>query len=155
MMKNPLLLSFLNTYSLSLSSFGCKACAVINSEVSEKICLSSSQNVSVYLTIVTVQVFIPLMRFRSLNSFSWSFLVRLIFLSFISTCLMVSISNFRKFIFFETVLILGFFFFRLGSSFPSWHIFLCQIPFLYPECIFGFFVCESLLHFSFWRPPCT
>ena len=54
---------------------------------------------------------------------------------------------------------LGILFLRLCiiflSSLWAWHILLCQIPFLYPDCIFVWFLTNSLLLFPFfgnsWR----
>ena len=71
------------TYSLSTSSQGCKAlCMVISFLVLWSICMSSSlvhfKNGLEYLTRSTVQVFIPLIRFRLSNFVSSNFLALLI-----------------------------------------------------------------------------
>ena len=99
--------SFLDTYSLSMSSLGCNAlCAVISFLALLSICLSSSllhfKNVPEYLTRRTAQVLIPLIRFLLYSFISSSFLVlqRYSFLifSFISICLMVSVSYIPKYL---------------------------------------------------------
>ena len=98
MLVSPLPPSFLDTYSLSMSSLGCNAfCMVISFLVLWSICLSSSlnhfKNGPKYLTKGTSQVFIPLIRFLVYSFVLSSFLVlpRYSFLSFsfISSCLMI------------------------------------------------------------------
>ena len=75
---------FLDTYSLSTSSLGCKAlCIVMSFLVLWSICWSSLinfKNGSLYLTRGTAQLFIPLMIFLPYNLFSSSFLVLLRYL---------------------------------------------------------------------------
>ena len=154
MLASSLPPAFLGTYSLSSSSLGCKAlCIVISFLVLWSICISSSlvhlRKSPEYLTSSTAQVFISLIRFLLLSFVSSSFLVLLRysfwFFSFISTCLMVSASKILKYLkvsFSASVFILSWF----GSSIPSavvchfslqaLHTFLCQIPFLCPDCIF-------------------
>ena len=72
--------SFLETYSLSTSSLGCKAlCIVISFLVLWSLCVNLSQvhlrKGLEYLTSSTAQVFIPLIRFWLLSFVSSSFLV--------------------------------------------------------------------------------
>ena len=80
--ESPLRLSFLDTYSLSTSSLGCKAlCFVMTFLVLWFICWSCSlghfKNDPEYLTRATAQVFIPLMIFLFCNLNSTSFLLHL------------------------------------------------------------------------------
>ena len=155
MLASPLPPSFLDTYCLSTSSLGCNALyMVISFLVLWSICLSSHRvhlrKGPEYLTRGTVQIFIPLMRFLLESFVSSSFVVCLRYyfriMSFICTCLMVSASkmpNYLSVSFSSNVLILSWF----GSSIPpvicrlplfmtSMAHFLCQIPFLCPDCIF-------------------
>ena len=99
--------SLLETLSLSMLSLEYNVlCMVISFLVLWSICLSSYQvhlrKGSKYLTIGTVQVFIPLMRFLLESFVSSIFLVlqRYSFriVSFISTCLMVSASKIPKYL---------------------------------------------------------
>ena len=101
MLASPLPLYFLETFSLSTSTLGCRAlCIVISFLVLWFIYPSSSlvylRNSPEYLTSGKTQVFIPLIRCLLLSFVSSSFLVLLRYsfwiFSFISTCLMVSAS---------------------------------------------------------------
>ena len=98
MLTSPLT-SFLGTYSLSMSSLGCKAlCIVMSFLVFWFICWSSSlahfKNGPVYITRGTTHVFIPLIRFFYVLWFwvIFSFSSFFIFY-FIFACLKVSTSN--------------------------------------------------------------
>ena len=152
MLATPLPPSFLDTYSLSTSSLWCNAlCMVISFLVLRPIWLSFSlvpfKKGSEYLTRITDQVFIPLIRCLLDSFVSSSFLVLLrysfLIFSFISTCLMISTSkmpNYSLVSFSPSVLILSW----LGSSIPLVRCLLplfitsilCQILFLRPDCIF-------------------
>ena len=82
MLTRPLPPSFLETYSLSVSSLGCSAlCIVISFLVLWSICRSSSlvhfKNGPEYLIMGTAHVFIPLKRFLLQSLVSKSFLVLL------------------------------------------------------------------------------
>ena len=95
MLASPLPPSFLDTYSLSMSSLGCKALSiVINFLALWFICLGFSLVYSKkgpeYLSRETTQVFIPLMRFLRQSLASRSFLVRLrfTFYFFLHLCLL-------------------------------------------------------------------
>ena len=82
MLASPLPTSFLETYSLSMSSLGCSAlCIIISFLVFLSICLSSSvvhfRKGPRYLTSGAGQVFIPLIRFLQVSFVSSSFLVLL------------------------------------------------------------------------------
>ena len=165
MLAGLLYSSFLDKYSLCLSSLGCKAfCIVINVLVLWYICLSSFlfhfNNIPEYLT--TTQVLISFMIFllqsvdlRSLVHLRHSFLN----FSFISACLMVSTSDITKYLQFSfspSVPILSFFFFwQCCFPFPTfhsaWHIFQCQIPFLYLDPIGLLFVSRSPVLFHFFH----
>ena len=108
---------FIDTYSQSTSSPGCKVpCIVISFLVLLSICLNSSlvhyKNGTGYFTWVTAQVFIPLIRFLLYSFISGSFLVLLrysfFYFSFISTCFIVSAFNIHKYLyvsFFSGILI--------------------------------------------------
>ena len=125
MLVSPLPPSFLDIYSLSTSSLGCNAlCSVISSLILWSIYLSSSlvyfKNGPEYLTRSIAQVFIPLIWFLQHSFVSSSFLVLLRYFffifSFISSCLMVSVSKIPKYLYVSlSVLILSWF----GSSIPS------------------------------------
>ena len=92
-----LFLPFLDIFSPSMSSLGCKVlCIVINYLVLRPICWSSSLDHSTngpeYLTKGTAQVFIPLMKFLlqsvGFKKFSCSFQVLFSYFSFFSAGLM-------------------------------------------------------------------
>ena len=106
-LASPLPYFFLDTYSLSSSSLGCKVlCIVISFLFLTSICLCSSlvhfRKVPEYLPRSPAQVFIPLIRFLLESFVSSSFLVLLRYsfwvLSFIWTCLMVSASKILKYL---------------------------------------------------------
>ena len=96
--------------------------------------------------------------------FSRSFIVLLrnsfLIVSFISACLMVSVSNIYKYFIFpssqRSECILDFvvlflpqiLFFHFSLS--AWHIYQCQIPFIYPVCIFLIFISGSPISFFFF-----
>ena len=96
---------FLDTYTLSMSSLGCKAFLIVINflvlwSICPRLCFVHPKNGLEDLTRRTAQVFITLMRFLlqilvSRNPFvlRFSFLISF---SFISACLMVSISNIPK-----------------------------------------------------------
>ena len=146
MLVSNLPLSFLDTYSLSMSSLGHNAlCMVISFLVFRSICLSSSQiyfkNDPKYLMRETAEVFIPFI----FSLVSCSFLVlRYSFLifSFSSTCLIVSASNIPKYLYdsfspsilFFLDLVFPFHSSCVVSRFSllAWRIFLGQIPSLCP-----------------------
>ena len=151
MLASPLPPSFLETYSLSTSSLGCKAlCIVISFLVLWPICLSSHlvhlRKGPEYPTSGTAQVFIPLIRFLILCFVSSSFLVLLRYsfwiFSFISVCLMVSASKMPKYLLvsFSASIFILVQFRQLTAvchfSLQALHTCLCQIPFLCPGCIF-------------------
>ena len=120
-----------------------------------------------YLTKGTAHVFIPLIGILLFSSLSSSFLVLLRYLFkfyFISTCLIVSASNFpnylhvyflRAFWFF-----LNFFLVFLSPcgvsrfSLLAWHIFLGLIPSVYLVCILEFPILFRFLQTA-WCRPCT
>ena len=126
-----------------------------------------------YLTRRTVQVFIPLTRFLQKSFVSSNFLVLLrysfLIFSFISTCMMVSASNIPKYLlvsFLRAFRLQLDLVVRLLPSFVvcqilllAWHIFLCQIPCLYLDCIFSQFVLGFPILFCFGQKvscrPCT
>ena len=170
-------LLFLDTYSLSIPSPGCEGqCITIIFILLWSIFLSSSlvhfKNSPKYLILVTAQVFFPLVGFPMQRLVSRSFLVHLrySFLLYLSSllvwcCLLSIFLSTWRFPFLR-----AFWLFLTGSSIPSIIClfplfimnmvhFLCQIPFLYPECMILLFVIESpiLFHFSqmilFY--PCT
>ena len=106
-------------------------------------------------------------RFRTVSPFVWgtpsffiSFFFFFFFFFFINTCFMVSANNISKYsqisfslsvqILSEILLLSSFHDFSF-TTFPLWvlHILLCQIPFLYLDCIFLLFIPESqiLVHF--------
>ena len=106
---------------------------------------------------------------RVIFSSSWDTLLNF---SFISSCLMVSASNIPKYCKFPFLRVFRFFLdmvdlFLLSCVFCwfsllAWHIFLCKIPSLYPECIFSHcifssasnsysFLANSLMSFMYIR----
>ena len=103
-----------------------------------------------YLTRRTAHVFIHLMRFLQCSVVLRSFLVLLVysflfFFYFISACLIVSISNIPKYLllfflwifWFSIHFIVPFLlpFVVFGFSLLTWHIFLCCIRSICPDCI--------------------
>ena len=166
----PLPPSFLNTYSLSTSSLGCKALyIVISFLVLWSICWSYSfvdlKNGPEYLTRAIAQVFILLMRFllRILLSSNFLVLLRNYFLFLISSLhiwwcplpIFPSICKFpflRAFWFFLDLVVLfslSFIVFRFTWS--AWLIFLCQNPSLYLLCISLLLVLGFPVLFHFWQ----
>ena len=109
---------FFFLYMQSMWSLGFKAlCIVINFFVLWSICFKNGPE---YLIRRTAQVFIPLMRFllQSLVLRSFLLLKYIFIFSFISACLIISVSNipkFLKFFFSPSILKLSWF----GSSVPS------------------------------------
>ena len=155
MLKSPCPLPFLKTYSLSISLLVCEALyTVISFLVHLSFCISSSlvhfKNGPEYLTIRTAQVYIPFIRFLLYSLVSSNFLVLLRYsfesFSFISTCLMVPVSNISMYLhasFSPCVQIFSWFGCSIHSviygysfSLLAWRIFLFQIPSLWPDCIF-------------------
>ena len=143
MLASPLPPSFLETYSLSTLSLGCKALYMVFSFlVLWSICLSYSlvhfKKGPEYLTRGTASVFIPLKKFLQHSFILSSFLVILryyfLIFSFISTCLIVSASKMPKYLhvsFSPSVLILSWF----GRSILSVR---CRLPLF----------CTNIAHFS-------
>ena len=144
---------FLDTYSLSTSFLGCMAfCILLSFLVLWSVCWSSSffhfKNDSGHLTRRKAQVFIPLMRILLQILVSRSFLVRqgLFFIfHFISTCLMVSLPIFAStydfpflrafWHFLDLVVLIIQLFVLFRFSLLALHIFQCEIPFQYHDCI--------------------
>ena len=161
---SPLALSFLDKYRLSMSSLGCKVlCRVIIFVVLLSIYLSSSlvhsKKDSRYLTRITAQVFISLMKFLQLGfkkfSFSSDILVSYFFFLLWWCQLPIFLST-NKFLFLQVfwclpdlpvLLFLWFLFFYYSAR----KMFQLRIPFLYPGCIFLLFVWEFLVLFHFWQ----
>ena len=176
MLASPLHPPFLDIYSLWTSSQGCHTlCMVISFFVLLSICLSSSlvhlRRGLEYLTRDTAQVFIPLIRFRLESFVSSSFLVLLRYsfwiLFFISTFLWCqpprspSICRFRFLRAFYSCPYLVVPFHQLyvicHFSLQALHIFQCQIPFLWPDCIFCvYYGLQFFLYFLLivWSHPC-
>ena len=163
MLASSLPLSFLDTYSLSMSSLGCKAfCIVINFLV---FCLSSFRVFQEWSQIFYKRNW-SLMRILLQSLVSRSFLVFLtysyLFLFFIllspivwwyllpifqSSCNSPSLQVFWFFLNFG--LLFQPQFLLSHSSLSAEDIFFCQIPFLYLSWIFSLFVSGSLLLFHF------
>ena len=150
-----------------MSLLGCKAlCIVINFLVLWSIYPGSFL---VYfkndLTRWTVQEFIPLMRFLLQSLVSNIFLIFLGFplLFFIlsplvrwcelqifpSTCHFSFLQGLWFFFDLAVLFLLLFIFFHF--SFIAWHIFPCQIPFLYLDCIFLLSIPGSSVLFSYFE----
>ena len=167
MLANPYTSSFLDTNSLSTSSLGCRALCIsflVYLSIFVSPCLVHFTKGLEYLTKETAQVFVPLIRFLLESFISSSFLIlwrySFLILSFIFNCLMVAALKMPKNLlvsFSPSVLILSW----LGTSIPivrccfplfiiSWHIFLCQIPFLCRHCIFPQHILEFPILFHFF-----
>ena len=132
-------------HSQSMSSLWCKfLCIVNNFIILWSICISSFPFEC--LTKGAALVFIPLMRFLLQSLFFRSFLVCLTTLFsffFHFGLLFTSICNFsflQTFRFFLDLVFLFLLLFLFHFSLSAWHIFQCQIPFLYPGCMFLFSV---------------
>ena len=144
--------SYLNTYSLSVSSLGCKDLCIVISFLVGSIYWSSSlvqfMKGSEYFTRGTLLVFIPFVEiptaeldfekfFRSSEILFFNF--------FFHLHLMVSASNIFKYVVSflcsegsDSFLIWQFYSLRYFFCFRllAWHSFLCKIPFLYADCVF-------------------
>ena len=152
MMASSLPPPFFNTYSLSMLSLRCKALYIISYlflwSISWTYSLVHFKSGPEYLTMGTTQAFMPLMRFLLFSLVSSSFLVLLRY-SFFLIHLFPFLLAFWFFLDLAVLFLPSFVFFRF--SLWEWYIFLCQIPFLYLDCIFLLFVSESpiLFHFFF------
>ena len=177
MMARPLPPSFIDTYCLSTSSLGCKAlCMVISFRVLKPNWRSSShvhfKNGPEYLTVETAQLFILLMTFLLYSLFLSSFLVSLDTLikffpssPFVWWCPLPIFRSICKFLFLlafwpSLSLLILFLLLCVVSRFSlsAWHIFLCQIPCLCPDCIFSLTELDFPILFPFcqtvWYRPC-
>ena len=133
MLANPLLPSFLDTYSLSTSSLGCKIlCIASNFLVFRSICSSlvHFNNDPDYFTRETIKVFIPLRKYLLRSFVSRNFLVRLFLFFFLS-----SLFYCAHFQYFKVDVIL--LFSKVSSSILIWPISsLCYLSF------YHFSLCE-------------
>ena len=157
-MSSPLP-SLLDTYSLSMSSVGCKALYMVISFFDPFVeILPESISRLISSILQGRQPRLPLMKFLLQSLVSRSFLVRQRYSFYFSlhfpllncVCFQYShvLISFLLFSCSDFLLILFlplFVFFHF--SLLAWHIFLCQIPFLYPDCIFLLFVFESFFIF--------
>ena len=170
MLARPLLPYFLDTYSLSMSFFGCNAlCVIISFLVLWFICLSSSfvhfKKGPEYLLnsdIPAVYHFYEISAADfSFDKFSRSPEILFSFFSvssrFVWRCPLPIFQSTCNFLFLQAFwLFLDFFYsFHYLSIFNfslwGWHIFLCQIPFQCPGCIFLLFVPVSNSIFIFCK----
>ena len=169
MLASPLPPSFLDSYNLSITSFGCKAlCIFIRFLVLCYIWWSSSlilfKNDTGYLTSGTAEVLIPLMFlcyivwFYAVFSFSWGTLFCFFFhlhlfdiVHFQYSLVFVNFLFLRTFWLFLDLMILFHALFVVSHFLLlAWHIFLCQILSLYPDCIYPLPVLGFPILFHFW-----
>ena len=155
-LESPLSSSFLDIYSLFISSLSCKAlCIIINFLVLWSIPLIFSldhfMNGQNYLTRRTAQVFTPFSRFLPQSLVLRSFLVLLKYtfltFSFIYVCLMIYASNIPKYLQFSfslfwyfpylAVLFLALFLF-FSFSLSAWCIFQCQKFYSYTLALYSY-----------------
>ena len=148
-MLSSLLPPFLGTYSLTTSSLECKAlCMVICFHIFCFICLNSPRIHFKYglefATLGTALVFIPFIKFLLFSLFSNSFLVLLRYASliftFISTCLIMSASNYPMHLyvsFSPCDLIFSWFGSSISSVFYRFQFFITSIAyFSIPNSVF-------------------
>ena len=158
-----------------MSSLVCRAlCKVMSFLVLLSICLSSSfvhfQNGLELLTRGSAQLFNPFLRFLwySLASSNFDVLLRYSFKFFFFHIYLYDLSassipkyfyvsfslSIRMFSCFVSSISLVTFLYRF--SLLAWHIFLCQIKSLCPDCIFSLPVLVlNSFSFSVWCRPCT